>query len=273
MGFSQIYDFDVRITEVSLLLSIPKNMIVNDPIYKEYLNGRKIWGLVFSDYDEVDFHYKDGTVDRLRAGGIGLVPPTASYHYIVPEDCTLGSNYVANIHISGELEDILDSCKACILYPKDPSHFHRMFEECISLWKKREPGYKMLVTSHLYQMLYDFLFIRMHEHLDTYSWHQTRPAQEYILSHYAENITLEQLAEMCGLSVTHFRRLFKQVYNESPITYLLNHRLARAKDLLLSQQFSLSTIAEQTGFQNASYFIRFFKRHTGLTPQRWRRQL
>jgi len=147
----------------------------------------------------------------------------------------------------------------------------RHFEESAQLWNKKEAGYKLLVLSRLYCILHDLLLWRMQRQLNPFAYRQVLPARQYILEHCEEELSLDLLAGLCNLSVTHFRRLFKSVFHVSPIAYLQNLRLEKAKDLLQIRGMTLEEIAARIGFQSASYFIRFFKQHTGLTPRQYMR--
>ncbi|GED25662.1 hypothetical protein BAG01nite_17640 [Brevibacillus agri] len=67
-------------------------------------------------------------------------------------------------------------------------------------------------------------------------------------------------------------RLFKQQTGHSPIDYLISVRLDRAKALLAQTDASLQEVAEGVGYSDLSYFIRAFKKHTGVTPGQFKEQ-
>ena len=86
-----------------------------------------------------------------------------------------------------------------------------------------------------------------------------------------EDILLDELAKECHLSVTSFRRLFCEIYHQSPISYLLELRIRKAKELLLLG-LSLEEAALSTGFSSTNYFIRYFGRKTGVTPKAFQQE-
>lgn len=94
---------------------------------------------------------------------------------------------------------------------------------------------------------------------------------DYINTYLGEDITLDTLAEMTGISSYHFLRLFKKSMNESPLQYIIRARMEIAKKLLLQSDLSITEIALEVGYDSISHFINLFKRHTGITPARYRR--
>lgn len=99
----------------------------------------------------------------------------------------------------------------------------------------------------------------------------THQIREYIDSHLSENISLDKMAEMAGLSVFHFARAFRQSFGTPPHSYLLRRRIERAHHLLKRTELALSEIALSIGFFDQSHFARHFRRLTGVTPSaaRW----
>jgi AraC-like DNA-binding protein len=93
-------------------------------------------------------------------------------------------------------------------------------------------------------------------------------ACEYLIEHYAENVSLEQLARVVGLSPFHFSRVFSEQVGMPPHSFQTQVRVARAKTLLL-QGRSICQVADQTGFADQSHLNRHFKRLVGVTPGRY----
>ncbi|MDF2724290.1 MAG: transcriptional regulator, AraC family [Paenibacillus sp.] len=93
--------------------------------------------------------------------------------------------------------------------------------------------------------------------------------QEYMIQHYQEPLTLEALAQLVGLSVSHYSRLFKKVIGYSPIDYLTHLRMDRAKELLMMYDYRLKSIAHSVGYNDEFYFSRIFKKVVGLSPREY----
>jgi len=93
---------------------------------------------------------------------------------------------------------------------------------------------------------------------------------EYIVTHLNENITNDALAEVAGLSVCHFARMFKQTVGVSPHRYVLQCRIEWARELLAGTEMPLSEIAIVTGFSDQSHYTRWFREIIGVTPGSYR---
>ena len=93
----------------------------------------------------------------------------------------------------------------------------------------------------------------------------------YIDKHYADKLTLRQLADRAGLSQVSFSRLFKKTMGITPIRYITENRLNRSRKLLKGSDMLLADIAAATGFYDEAHFIRTFKKSRGVTPNEFRR--
>ena len=94
---------------------------------------------------------------------------------------------------------------------------------------------------------------------------QTR---DYLHHHYADDISLKELAKVAGLSRFHFCRLFSREVGISPGAYQTQQRIEQAKKLL-AQGCSIATVVEKTGVYDHSHFGWHFKRQVGTTPSRY----
>jgi len=98
-------------------------------------------------------------------------------------------------------------------------------------------------------------------------------AIQYIKRHYAENISLQAVADHVNLSLSYLSNLFKKELQISFVDYLNRYRIERAKELLIGTQMKSYDIAVQVGFSpEYTYFSKVFKKVTGLNPNEYRRQ-
>ena len=100
---------------------------------------------------------------------------------------------------------------------------------------------------------------------------QIQNALKYVELHYAEPIRISQLADECHISETHFRRLFLEYIDMTPIEYVNMVRVLRSCDILRSTNDSMSTVALNCGFSTVSTFDRNFKNVIGVTPYQWKK--
>lgn len=92
----------------------------------------------------------------------------------------------------------------------------------------------------------------------------------YIESHYTEPITVQSAADYMGFSESHFMKFFKQHLHTTFTSYLNGYRLTIAARLLLTEDDSILSISERTGFNNLSYFNRLFKKEYQMSPREYR---
>lgn len=93
---------------------------------------------------------------------------------------------------------------------------------------------------------------------------------EFIDAHSGDNISVDTLAELAGVSKFHFTRMFKLETGLSPYQYVLRHRLRKAQGLLVNSQNSLAEIALSVGFSSQSHMNETFMRVMGVTPGHYR---
>lgn len=96
------------------------------------------------------------------------------------------------------------------------------------------------------------------------------PAIEYIAGHCSEDIEIKLLADLCNMSLTHFRRKFTAVTNMTPLKYLLTMRLRMACVLLRLTDKKISDISFEVGYNTLSSFNRHFKENYKISPKDYR---
>ena len=104
---------------------------------------------------------------------------------------------------------------------------------------------------------------------------QIKPALVYIRENYAspQMMSAEQIASSCNLSVSHFRALFKKDIGMTLPQYISQTRLSAANHLLETTKKPIVQIANETGFNEVSYFNKIFRRAYGTTPKEMRKRM
>jgi AraC family transcriptional regulator len=100
-----------------------------------------------------------------------------------------------------------------------------------------------------------------------------RQVMAYIAENYSNDIRLDELAQVAGMSCFHFAREFKRTTGTSPHQYLINFRIERAKKLLGNERIPLIEVGLRSGFSHQSHFTRLFRKFTGTTPHSYRLSL
>ncbi len=143
-----------------------------------------------------------------------------------------------------------------------------LFSRAVQCWRKRNVGFEEECLSALYRII----ALLKREAADTLPVQKQRamlaPALEYINEHYTEeSIPLSRLAALCGISEPYLRKLFQSVFSVSPSIYMRNLRIRYARELLSSGEYSVTDAAMLSGFNDAAYFSREFKRAVGVAPK------
>ncbi|MFN2744580.1 AraC family transcriptional regulator [Bacillus sp. z60-18] len=137
-------------------------------------------------------------------------------------------------------------------------------QELHALWSASSGLQEMKCQAELQLLLYDIYSAKLVHPADTAS--AIAKTKEYIQAHSDAHITLDQLAQMAGISAKHYSETFKKLYGQSVTEFITEMRMTKAKQLMAKSSYKLREIAGQTGYQDEFYFSRTFKKHTGLSP-------
>lgn len=88
----------------------------------------------------------------------------------------------------------------------------------------------------------------------------------------SEDLPIAHYAEACHLSESRFTHLFHEVMGASPLAYRTAARIRRAQELLTDTPLPVSAVGEAVGIKSPYYFSRIFKRHTGMSPNAYRKE-
>ena len=94
---------------------------------------------------------------------------------------------------------------------------------------------------------------------------------EYMKRNCGSRILINQMAAKCGYSVEHFSRIFKRYTGKTPVSYLTDCRIAKAKKLLLNTDKPIESIIFECGFSNRTAFFKKFSEREGITPLKLRK--
>ncbi|MFT5187731.1 MAG: AraC-like DNA-binding protein [Verrucomicrobiales bacterium] len=98
------------------------------------------------------------------------------------------------------------------------------------------------------------------------------PVMDYLKTHYAENVSISNLAMHAGISMRHLQRRFQETFKTTPRDYIMKLRILNACDLLLKTNLTVTEIALQVGFYDHSVFSRMFSKVMGISPRAYRKE-
>lgn len=101
---------------------------------------------------------------------------------------------------------------------------------------------------------------------------QLENAITFVEEHYQEDFKILELATQCHMSETHFRRIFQEKMNMTPIEYVNFVRVKKACELIDKSDLSMEEVAEQVGFITPSTFNRNFRKIIGTSPYQWKKR-
>lgn len=99
-----------------------------------------------------------------------------------------------------------------------------------------------------------------------------KEALSYIEQNFQNDISVEDIAAVCGLNRSYFGKIFKDAVGKSPQEFLLNYRMIKAAELLKLTSLSVTDIGNAVGYPNSLHFSRAFKNVYGVSPRTWRNQ-
>lgn len=162
-----------------------------------------------------------------------------------------------------------------VFHPQQPTRFSDLLQQVYLLASSDDYVRDM----QIYGKLVELLTLLMEE-----SWHpgsarvtrgkkqNLQEIKEYLDAHYAEKITLDDLAERFYINKFYLTRVFKEQFGQSVTSYLVQLRITQAKRMLRFTDRSIESIAQDCGLNDANYFSRLFKKVEGIPPGEFRRQ-
>lgn len=122
-------------------------------------------------------------------------------------------------------------------------------------------------------MLYDNnLFIKYNHNNKDYRVEYIKIVITYIQNNYSEKIHIKDLAKQINMNEQYFCRFFKKMLGKTPMEYVNEYRIKKAKELLRESDRQVMEICLECGFHNMGNFIKVFKRYEGTSPNKYRKR-
>ncbi|SDD02377.1 AraC-type DNA-binding protein [Paenibacillus sp. UNCCL117] len=232
-----------------------------------YLVGNKIYPL------------QPGTLMLIRPNTLHKVLQTDLHqnvgrHVLIwKEQLLLGDSFIPDKHPLHTLTE------DCMFVQADAEHrlkieaIYRSIQEELT---EREAGFATIVQSLVKQLL--MLTYRLHLKakeavIDLKSMQLPKEIHylvQYIGSNFQEPLTLERLAELVHLNPSYLSTIFRKYTGCTPHKFLTLKRVHHAKKLLRETELSIGAVAQESGFNDASHFVKVFKQHEQATPAVYR---
>lgn len=185
------------------------------------------------------------------------------YHSIQKDICEM--KYISQI----------DNRQICFNNKILNKDIHLLVNNLLDICDKKELAYELEIKSIIFMIL-ALLFrnevkSQTNEEIqNTLNYKRIINALKYIEDNYAQEIKLNDLAEICNFNASHFCRIFKSITGKTAIQYINEYRISKAKVLLKTTDLNVAEIADKVGFSDNCYFSRFFKKCFNVTPTEYR---
>lgn len=182
-------------------------------------------------------------------------------------------------HADFSLKPVLDELNFpvdTIFYPTDTSFISSLVQkaeiEFFSQDKLKNKMVDVIITELLCSLL-RVLDAPPAPKIHAENFDKMRALRQQILLNPEKKWTIDEMAKISLLSPSRFHSVYKSVFGTSPIRDLIEARINYAKSILLSEDFSITEVSEKAGYNDQYQFIRQFKKETGVTPQKFRKQM
>lgn len=218
--------------------------------------------LIYVNRGAMKYHTEGGEF-TVRPGNLIYIPEGSFHKYVIltPDTECLEVDFA----VSGTDGKSYSLSEYAVPFLDDGEKYLHLINAIISDYSPVSVNLKLKCLSALYELMSDL--VGNFPCSDTGTVRKKLvPALNYIETHSSEDICIEKLAEMCFMSESHFRRLFKAEMGVSPLKYKTNLRMKKAADLLSAGTLNVGEISFVLGFENIYYFSKMFKQVYGVTP-------
>ena len=255
--------YDELLSNLHISDIVSANTIYSDKNASGKRINRHVWAIIIKYEGETEYLCNNRRFIS-NAQNMVLLPKGCSYEW----KCLQAGHYcVVEFDSDQTLNEILSL---------SPLHMDKI----LNLMKKiefertrKEKTYKLECMKDMYMILLQLLNTTPKSYLPTDQKEKIQNVLDYIAQNYTQNMKNDDLARLTPYSTVYFRKLFTLVTGMSPITYLHNLRITKAKEMLCSDYSSISEIAYSLGYADIYDFSRTFKKYAGVSPTHFQKEL
>ncbi len=224
--------------------------------------NRANYGLALHMGGKKEYVFDNGK--RLEVGKNKIIYLPKGSNYDVYKEI-LGECYAINF----ELSEAVDF-EPFVITVKNADKITELFKSSQKIWNIKAIGYEMECKANLYRILCIMQQESIGSYMPSDKMKLIAPAVEYIHAKYTqESLSISELSALCGITPEYFRRIFRTIYGDSPLSYINRLRLTNAKELLESGMYSVTEAAEASGYIDMSHFSREFKKAYGISAREY----
>lgn len=208
----------------------------------------------------------------------GEVPGTVGYDIVLLPQFLV--HLLQEIHCDKHALPLTDRRPDAFIITPDRKESHGILEAMRKMYymERSYPAYDIFLLEHILEIWRNLLSLFPASRQGSTDEGQKLRDQRmkamlsYIWEHYAQPITIQDIAASANISKSECFRCFSELSKTTPIEYINQFRLLQAAQALTSTNKSISDICYMTGFNNTSYFTKKFREQYGMTPKAYRAQ-
>ncbi len=261
-------------TKPLLVTAAGYNKIVKAPVIAtERPNGRGDFQIIYISSGKARFLF-GGREQVVSHGNIVLFRPNDKQMYYFYNKEATESFWV---HFTGyEAEELLRSLELDknIYYIGDSSDFPTRCNHIIREIQAKRINYQDISSLLLRELLLVIgRYLKEEGSVNSDTLNEVERAIGFFNDNYTQKINIKEYATARHMSASWFIKNFKAITKLSPLQFIINLRITNAKALLMNTDYPILKVASVVGFENALYFSRIFKKHTGLSPIEFKKKL
>lgn len=230
----------------------------------------------------------NGEEHDVEAGDLVICNPGVMHKHIITNTDEPTIEFIAgftNFHFKGMAQNSIETEDGSCIINTSAELKQDLMMHCYAMVAEKEScslGKYFMFKTHLMQML----LLIMRDLVNDEDHEQTKCSFEsynknyavkqiinYLNENYNQKISLEQIAHNMYLSPVYISKIFKEETGESPINYLINIRLEKARDILVkTDNSSIKSIANEVGYEDVYHFSKLFKKYYGISPLYYRKR-
>lgn len=157
-------------------------------------------------------------------------------------------------------------------HPANDGAIHHLANQLFTFASVKSLDNDLLVLGALFQLL--GTIYAKHHYTENFKSSTNaklfKPLLEFIEKSFMKPITLADMAQVSGMSISHFSALFHDFFRQTPIDYLNAYRIERACLFLINSDIPVTEVAYRCGFNDSAYFVKVFKKYKNITPKKYR---
>ncbi len=212
---------------------------------------------------------------RIEAGTIMLLFPGEWHNYAPDESCGWQEYWIGfqGANMDALVRSGFYSCGEALISVGVSNSVIALYKEAIRLAEKESIGCQQMISGvvmHLLSMVY---YRYRNRHAGSNRAEEIiNDARQLMRERLHHSLRAEDIANSLGVGYSWFRQTFRRITGMSPTHYLNRLLMSRAKELLVSENQSITEVAYLLGFENVGHFSTAFRKMTGITPRHFREE-